>query len=628
MQFITQPTPLSSEVIDDRVATVLDAGENVTLNYDDAANVLTISATPGGGGSTYTDEQAQDAVGNILQDSATIDYVYNDTTPYITGLVRDNSITESMLNLSDNTTQNSSTSLHGLLPKLPGNTTTFLRGDGTWNTPAPADAEYITSSTNATLTGERVLTDTETVTWDFTTAGQAKATAVGGSTTSTAYDLGVTWSGTIPTNQVLLRYPFPRQVTFPANLSTSKGVSTAAATGAYVITIARNGTPVGTINFAAAATSATFTMASDTVFAIGDILTLTAQSAVDATLANLGISLAGIRASTPADGGAPNDAQYLVAAAHSGLTSELVVTSAGLALLDDADNTAQRTTLGLGTMATQNANAVAITGGSAAFTANVGTLDRSGDNQFGFISYLSAAGGSNRWGIRCEGTAPSLFNAQIEGMAFNASIDSDSTAFYSSRNAGGTRHHFFGNGTAPSYFGGAVQVVGTVGVRAAPLGNQALTVQYNKGTTYGIVLRPEDSDTGIATAMIFANLAGTTVGSIATTGSATSFNTSSDMRLKHAITTLTAALERVRALRPISFKWNADDSNGVGFLAHELQQIIPESVTGDPEAINDDGSIKPQQVDNSKLVPWLVAGIKELMEQVEILTARVAALES
>jgi len=167
-----------------------------------------------------------------------------------------------------------------------------------------------------------------------------------------------------------------------------------------------------------------------------------------------------------------------------------------------------------------------------------------------------------------------------------------------------------------------------VGVRAAPLGNQALTVQYNKGTTYGIVLRPEDSDTGIATAMIFANLAGTTVGSIATTGSATSFNTSSDMRLKHAITTLTAALERVRALRPISFKWNADDSNGVGFLAHELQQIVPESVTGDPEAINDDGSIKPQQVDNSKLVPWLVAGIKELMEQVEILTARVAALES
>lgn len=186
MQLLTSPMPLSSEVIDDRVATVLEAGTNITLNYDDTANVLTISAatsatgaptdaeyvtstvngtlsaervltdtatvtwdrtTPGqmkanaAAGTSYTDEQAQDAVGSIIADSATIDFLYDDTTPSISGFVKDNSITEPMLNLSDNTTKNSSISTHGLLPKLPGDTVTFLRGDGTWVTP-PTGTSY------------------------------------------------------------------------------------------------------------------------------------------------------------------------------------------------------------------------------------------------------------------------------------------------------------------------------------------------------------------------------------------------------------------------------------------------------------------------------------------------------
>lgn len=54
-------------------------------------------------------------------------------------------------------------------------------------------------------------------------------------------------------------------------------------------------------------------------------------------------------------GNAPADAQYVTAAAHAGLSSEVVATAAGVALIDDADATAQRTTLGLGTMATEAA---------------------------------------------------------------------------------------------------------------------------------------------------------------------------------------------------------------------------------------------------------------------------------
>ena len=117
----------------------------------------------------------------------------------------------------------------------------------------------------------------------------------GGEGGASPYDLGVSWSGALPASQVLLRYPFPRAVTFPAGLTGSQAVSAVAATAAATLTLAKNGTPIGTIDFAASATSGTFTFASDVSFAVGDTLTLTAPAAADATLADVGISLAGTR---------------------------------------------------------------------------------------------------------------------------------------------------------------------------------------------------------------------------------------------------------------------------------------------------------------------------------------------
>ena len=81
--------------------------------------------------------------------------------------------------------------LKGLAPLSGGGTTNFLRADGSWAAPpgggggAPVGAEYITASADATLTNERVLTNTASITWDFTTPGQAKAsTAAGGGNVS------------------------------------------------------------------------------------------------------------------------------------------------------------------------------------------------------------------------------------------------------------------------------------------------------------------------------------------------------------------------------------------------------------------------------------------------------------
>ena len=160
-----------------------------------------------------------------------------------------------------------------------------------------------------------------------------------------------------------------------------------------------------------------------------------------------------------------------------------------------------------------------------------------------------------------------------------------------------------------------------------PQGSTLLS-RYPKALYNGIVSQPNDNDTGGGAALLFINTAATAVGSITTTGSATAYNTSSDARLKHAIAPLAGALDAVRVLRPVRFLWNADGSPGVGFLAHELMRTVPDAVTGEPDAVHEDGSVRPQQVDHSKLVPWLTAALQETLAQLDAVTARVAALET
>lgn len=109
------------------------------------------------------------------------------------------------------------------------------------------------------------------------------------------YDVGGSYNGAPTASLVMLRYPFPRQVIFPSGLTGSQGVAGVAATAQTDFDLKKNGSSVGTMRFAAAATTASFIMASQTTFAAGDVLTVVAPASPDATLANLGFSLAGTR---------------------------------------------------------------------------------------------------------------------------------------------------------------------------------------------------------------------------------------------------------------------------------------------------------------------------------------------
>lgn len=187
-------------------------------------------------------------------------------------------------------------------------------------------------------------------------------------------------------------------------------------------------------------------------------------------------------------------------------------------------------------------------------------------------------------------------------------------------------------GTMATQNANNVTITGGVGAltalglnRVANLGNP-LEIGYQQ-VGFGIVMVP-NADSGAGAAMLFTNAALAQVGTIRTTATATAYNTTSDARLKHAIEALTGALDRVRALRPVSYLWNADDSPGEGFLADELMQHIPAAVTGEPNAVDEAGNIVPQGVDHSKIVPHLVAACQELAAQVQTLTARLMAVET
>ena len=124
-----------------------------------------------------------------------------------------------------------------------------------------------------------------------------------------------------------------------------------------------------------------------------------------------------------------------------------------------------------------------------------------------------------------------------------------------------------------------------------------------------------------------AGFGGAEVGNITSTGSATTYATSSDYRLKENITPMTGALAKVSQLKPVTYKWKVDGSDGQGFIAHELQEIIPDAVVGKKDAVNDEGKPVYQGVDTSFLVATLTAAIQELNAKVEAQAAEIAALK-
>ena len=119
------------------------------------------------------------------------------------------------------------------------------------------------------------------------------------------------------------------------------------------------------------------------------------------------------------------------------------------------------------------------------------------------------------------------------------------------------------------------------------------------------------------------------VGDISYNSSSTTYATSSDYRLKENVVTDFDATSRLKQLKPSRFNFKVDKDKTVdGFLAHEVSSIVPEAVRGEKDAVDEDGNPEYQGIDQSKLVPLLTKALQEAVAKIEILEAKVTALEN
>jgi hypothetical protein len=144
----------------------------------------------------------------------------------------------------------------------------------------------------------------------------------------------------------------------------------------------------------------------------------------------------------------------------------------------------------------------------------------------------------------------------------------------------------------------------------------------------GLCLSARRNNNGVVAGFLFNGPTfASAVGNISITASATAYNTSSDYRLKNTVAPMTGALAKVAQLKPVTYKWNVDGSDGEGFIAHELQAVVPDAVTGTKDAVDAEGKPVYQGIDTSFLVATLTAAIQEQQAMIEQLKADVAALK-
>ena len=157
---------------------------------------------------------------------------------------------------------------------------------------------------------------------------------------------------------------------------------------------------------------------------------------------------------------------------------------------------------------------------------------------------------------------------------------------------------------------------------ASVLNNSLLTVKG--GATSSIAT--ETTSTGDTNAIVFNNPNGV-AGFINTNGSATSYNTSSDYRVKENEVGISDGITRLKTLKPYRFNFKNDATKTVdGFFAHEVT-AVPEAITGTKDAVDSDNKPILQGIDQSKLVPLLTAALQEAIAKIETLEAKVAVLE-
>jgi hypothetical protein len=284
-------------------------------------------------------------------------------------------------------------------------------------------------------------------------------------------------------------------------------------------------------------------------------------------------------------------------------------------------------------------------GGTGIYT-TVATLNLDGE---GIAIKNDRNGSSNNWTyIRNTATGSSSNIQFVTGQGNSLTLNHDRSATFSSDvqaqglyvGSTNTSYDFYNNGT--SYLNGTTTIDATLYITNGKLAvgtpmpqHQVDAYSATSGIFAGRFVYAGTS--GSDCAMLLRLAGGSTApsyvdfiygsvqtGYITTNGSSTFYGSASDYRLKENVVELNGALDRLDNLQPKRFNFTLTPEQTVdGFLAHEVADVVPEAIHGKKDAVNEDGEIIAQGIDQAKLVPLLVAAVQELRAEVELLKSQI-----
>jgi hypothetical protein len=247
------------------------------------------------------------------------------------------------------------------------------------------------------------------------------------------------------------------------------------------------------------------------------------------------------------------------------------------------------------------------------------TINAGGGTGNGSINIGTAIGSSQPVNIGNSGSLVTLAGDLLLGTTDNTSTGLSMVS--------GSAFEFSGSSTTAGQTT-LTNVPGTVNF-ATSKPSMVVSVLTANAATNTTRVGAEFRATGTTTTHLITFSSGTTArGSISTNSTTTTYSTSSDYRLKENVEPITGATERLMLLKPSRFNFIEFPERVVdGFIAHEAQEVVPESVTGTKDELNEDGSPAYQGIDQGKLVPLLTAALQEAIIKIEELNTRLSQLE-
>ncbi len=267
-------------------------------------------------------------------------------------------------------------------------------------------------------------------------------------------------------------------------------------------------------------------------------------------------------------------------------------------------------------------------GNSGATTADVITATSTGNVGIGVTPTVTA--GVTELALGSASTNPRINGVRDGASAFLIYSDSSGMDVYERRNL---YLRFGTNNTERARIDSSGRLL--INLTSSISSQAVLQVQQN--CLAGVMTEFNDTDTTSSNNIIRFRKNGTEAGKIAvTTSNTTQYVTSSDYRLKEDVKPMLGALAKVQALKPVTYKWKINGAIGEGFIAHELQAVVPDCVTGEKDAVetytDEEGNeqTRPvyQGIDTSFLVATLTAAIQELKAELDSVKAELATLKN